>query len=146
MLLTRPVHLPRARSHGRAGASLDPTSSTASCKTPNAPRESHHNDAKSTGLVGRFFQKEPSSRRSSSNSNFTQTPLLSPRASLLVSSPERRLALQTGQNTMNLRQQPLMARVKSNTSCNDYHLHQNESHRNLFSSLPMDPTRTSTAA
>ena len=40
-------------------------------RPPTPPRESNHKDTKSTSLVGRFFQKESSSRRSSTNSNFT---------------------------------------------------------------------------
>jgi Rap1-interacting factor 1 N terminal len=40
-------------------------------RPPTPPRESTHSDSKSTTLIGRFFQKGPSSRRSSTNSNFT---------------------------------------------------------------------------
>lgn len=39
-------------------------------RPPTPPRESNHGNPKSAGLIGRFFQKE-SSRRSSTNSNFT---------------------------------------------------------------------------
>jgi len=40
-------------------------------RPPTPPRESHHSESKSTSLVGRFFQKESTSRRSSTHSNFT---------------------------------------------------------------------------
>ncbi|KAH8763337.1 Rap1-interacting factor 1 N terminal-domain-containing protein [Hyaloscypha sp. PMI_1271] len=40
-------------------------------RPPTPPRESNHGETKSSNLIGRFFQKESSSRRSSTNSNFT---------------------------------------------------------------------------
>jgi Rap1-interacting factor 1 N terminal len=40
-------------------------------RPPTPPRESSHGETKSSNLIGRFFQKESSSRRSSANSNFT---------------------------------------------------------------------------
>ncbi|KAE9367261.1 hypothetical protein N431DRAFT_385492 [Stipitochalara longipes BDJ] len=40
-------------------------------RPPTPPRESNHSDIKSATLIGRFFQKESASRRSSTNSSFT---------------------------------------------------------------------------
>jgi len=40
-------------------------------RPPTPPRESSHSESKTTGLIGRFFQKEPPSRRSSNTPNPT---------------------------------------------------------------------------